>query len=162
MTANENTPRCWNAQCCLSSGLRPESSFDCLSTLTTVQRRSQEAVISAGVWVDLLCLQIYHSWHKSALRGLLLWHSLALCYGVSKMGSKKPQGAAWAGLGWGLHHVSWLWRGTARLTVNHHPLPITGTIQWNTMQHCSKPRLSSPQTHTDGSVVLQLYINCDR
>lgn len=83
------------------------------------------------VWVGLLCPQLYHSWHKSALRAWFLWGSLALCYGghhaMSKMQSKRLLGTARAGLGCGMHSVNWLWRGTAAQCVNHHPLPMAGT-----------------------------------
>lgn len=46
----------------------------------------------------LLCPQLCHSWHKSALRAWFLWGSLALCCGghraMSKMPSKRLLGTA--------------------------------------------------------------------
>lgn len=127
MPADEDTLCCWYALVWSEA----RELFWLLVHTHNCTARQQHTVISSRVWGGLLCLQLYHSWHKSALRAWFLWSSLALCYGghhaMSKMQSKRLLGTAWAGLGCGLCCVNWLWRGTAAPSVNHHPLPTAGT-----------------------------------
>lgn len=81
-----------------------------------------------------LCFLLHHSWHKSALRGVVFWGCLTLSYGephsISKTESRRPWGAVWAGLRCDLHCANCIGGEMAgQYTVSHQPLPITGTIR---------------------------------